>query len=106
MQEKELESMRRIIQQLSKSNENLTKERDVLKRELILEHRTAEKNDTLFQDSQHEIRLLNDAINIDVVKRKKLQDEISKITQEKKKRVEEVQALADKIDMLNSKCHP
>ncbi|CAD6992534.1 unnamed protein product [Ceratitis capitata] len=101
-QDKELESMRRIVHQFEKNNEHLTKERDTLKTELFAEHQTAEQTDEQFQESQHEIKSLKETIQTMEVRQKKTQDDYVKLKKEKTKKVDEIQHLLDKIDVLQN----
>lgn len=97
--------MRRIVHHFEKNNHNLTKERDLLKRDLLAEHRLAEETDGLFQESQHQIRSLKDSISQLELKHKKLKDDCIKLAKEKSKKLEDIQTLGDKIDALQSKVH-
>lgn len=94
--------MRRIVHQFEKNNEHLTKERDTLKTELFAEHQTAEQTDEQFQESQHEIKSLKETIQTLEVRQKKTQDDYVKLKKEKTKKVDEIQHLLDKIDVLQS----
>lgn len=94
--------MRRVVHHFEKNNETLTKERDILKRDLILEHQTMENTDEMFQESQHEIRALKDTIHIMDMKYKKLKDDYAKLKKEKLKKMDEIQNLIDKIDAMQS----
>ena len=101
-QDKELESMRRVVHHFEKNNDTLTKERDLLKRDLIVEHRTNENTDEMFQESQHEIRALKDTIHLMDMKHKKLREDYSKLKKEKIKKMDDIQNLIDKIDVMQS----
>ncbi|XP_036323030.1 cilia- and flagella-associated protein 58 [Rhagoletis pomonella] len=101
-QDKELESMRRIVHQFEKNNEHLTKERDTLKRDLFAEHQTAEQTDEQFQEAQHQIKSLQETISTMEVRQKKLQEDYNKLKKEKTKKVDEIQVLLDKIDALQN----
>ncbi|XP_039970986.1 cilia- and flagella-associated protein 58 [Bactrocera tryoni] len=101
-QDKELESMRRIVHQFEKNNEHLTKERDSLRSDLYAEHQTAEQTDEQFQESQHEIKSLKETLHAMEVRQKKLQDDYTKLKKEQTKKVDEIQHLVDKIDALQN----
>lgn len=94
--------MRRILQQFEKNNEHLIKERDSLKSDLLVEHQTVEQTDERFQESQHEIKSLKQNIIAMEVRQKKLQDDCAKLKKEQVKKVDEIQYLVDKIDVLQS----
>ncbi|EDW14497.1 cilia- and flagella-associated protein 58 [Drosophila mojavensis] len=104
-QDKELESMRRVVHHFEKNNENLTKERDALKRELQVERQNAEQQGALYQESQHEVRALKDIISSTDLKLKKLQEELKKQKKDKAKKMDEIQHGIDKIDLLQNEIH-
>ncbi|XP_062123703.1 cilia- and flagella-associated protein 58 [Drosophila sulfurigaster albostrigata] len=104
-QDKELESMRRVVHHFEKNNENLTKERDVLKRDLQSEHQTAEQSEALYQESQHELRALKDIVSGMDLKVKKQQQDIKKHKKEKSKKLDEIQHWIDKLDLLQNEIH-
>ncbi|XP_030369546.1 cilia- and flagella-associated protein 58 [Scaptodrosophila lebanonensis] len=104
-QDKELESMRRVVHHFEKSKENLTKERDVLKRDLQGEQQSAEQNSALYQESQHEVRALTDTINTMELKMKKMQEDMNKLKKEKAKKMDEIQNWIDKLDALQNEMH-
>ncbi|XP_055851683.1 cilia- and flagella-associated protein 58 [Episyrphus balteatus] len=104
-QEKELRGMRKIVQRCENNIEILTKERDVLKRDLILCNQALEESAEQYQEAQHENRSLIDTIGVLEVKQKKQRDELSKISHEKSKKLEEIQSLGDKIDALQNEIH-
>ncbi|KAM8705003.1 hypothetical protein ACLKA7_009458 [Drosophila subpalustris] len=104
-QDKELESMRRVVHHFEKNNENLTKERDVLKRDLQSEHQSAEQSSALYQESQHEVRALKDIISGMDLKVKKQQEDIKKHKKEKSKKLDEIQHWIDKVDLLQNEIH-
>ncbi|XP_054727601.1 cilia- and flagella-associated protein 58 [Anastrepha obliqua] len=101
-QDKELESLRRIVHQFEKNNEHLTKERDALKRDLFVQHHTVEQTDEQFQKSQHEIKSLQEIISAMEVRQKKMQEDNVKLKKEKAKKVDEIQVFVDKIDALQN----
>ncbi|XP_053954136.1 cilia- and flagella-associated protein 58 [Anastrepha ludens] len=101
-QDKELESLRRIVHQFEKNNEHLTKERDALKRDLFVQHHTVEQTDEQFQKSQHEIKSLQEIISAMEVRLKKMQEDNVKLKKEKAKKVDEIQVFVDKIDALQN----
>lgn len=98
--------MRRVVHHFEKNNENLTKERDVLKRELQSERQNAEQQSALYQESQHEVRALKDIISSTDLKLKKLQEELKKQKKDTAKKMDEIQHGLDKIDLLQSKTIP
>lgn len=102
-QDKEFEAMRRLVQQFERNNNNLTKERDALKRDLLLEHKTAEESQETVQETQHEIRALKDSLLLLERKNKKLMEDITQLTTEKSKKMDDIQNLLDKMDSLQSK---
>ncbi|XP_064552752.1 cilia- and flagella-associated protein 58 [Drosophila montana] len=104
-QDKELESMRRVVHHFEKNNENLIKERDVLKRDLQGEHQSAEKNVALYQESQHEVRALKDIISSMDLKQKKLQEDLKKQKKENAKKLDEIQQWVDKVDLFQNEIH-
>lgn len=95
--------MRRLVQQFERNNINLTKERDVLKRDLLVEHKTAEESQEALLETQHEIRSLKDSLMQQERKQKKLIEEIAHLTTEKSKKTDDVQTLLDKMDALQSR---
>lgn len=95
--------MRRLVQQFERNNNNLTKERDALKRDLLLEHKTAEESQETVQETQHEIRALKDSLLLLERKNKKLMEDITQLTTEKSKKMDDIQNLLDKMDSLQSK---
>ncbi|XP_055909034.1 cilia- and flagella-associated protein 58 [Eupeodes corollae] len=104
-QEKELKGMRKIIQRCENNIEVITKERDVLKRDLILCNQALEESSEQFQEVQHKNRSLIDTIGLLELKQKKQRDELAKVSHEKSKKVEEIQSLGDKIDALQNEIH-
>lgn len=102
-QDKEFEALRRLVQQFERNNNNLTKERDTLKRDLLAEHKTAEESQQTVQETQHEIRALKDSLLLQERKNKKLNEEIIILNNEKSKKTDEIQSLLDKMDTLQSK---
>ncbi|XP_068157412.1 cilia- and flagella-associated protein 58 [Drosophila tropicalis] len=104
-QDKELESMRRVVHHFEKNNEQLTKERDSLRRNLQAEHQSAEQSSALHKESQHEVRALKDTISNMDLKMKKLNEDMSKLKREKTKKLEEIQHWIDKIDALQNEIH-
>lgn len=102
-QDKELEAMRRVVQQFEKNNNNLTKERDGLKNDFLLEQKLTEELKQVIQETQHEIRSLKDSLLLEERKYKKLKEEINQINVEKNKKLDDLQNLLDKIDTLQSK---
>ncbi|XP_067630514.1 cilia- and flagella-associated protein 58 [Eurosta solidaginis] len=101
-QEKELESMRRIVRNLEKNNEGLIKERDTLKLDFVAERQLAIQTDEQFQESQHEIKSLKESKFALEIRLKKLQEDYTKVQKEKVKKVEEIQVLMDKIDAVQN----
>lgn len=97
--------MRRVVHHFEKNNENLTKERDVLKRDLQSEHQTAEQSSALYQESQHEVRAFKDIISGMDLKVKKQLEDIKKLKKEKSKKLDEIQHWIDKVDLLQSKSY-
>ncbi|KAH8258199.1 hypothetical protein KR038_007650 [Drosophila bunnanda] len=103
-QDKELESMRRVVHHFEKNNENLTKERDSLRREVQAEHQQFEQTTALQQEAQHEVRALKDTISTMDIKLKKLNEEACKLKKEKTKKLDEIQHWIDKLDAMQSEC--
>ncbi|XP_037943975.1 cilia- and flagella-associated protein 58-like [Teleopsis dalmanni] len=101
-QEKELEAMRRVVHQFEKNNNNLTQERDLLKRNLLLKQQTLEETENLVQETKHEIKALQETINNMDMKYKKLSKDFAKVEKEKSKKNDEIQTLIDKIDALQN----
>ncbi|XP_032578912.1 cilia- and flagella-associated protein 58 [Drosophila sechellia] len=104
-QDKELESMRRVVHHFEKNNENLTKERDSLRRELQAEHQQLEQSNALHQEAQHEVRALKDTITTMDTKLKKLNEDANKLKKEKTKKLDEIQHWIDKLDALQNEMH-
>ncbi|XP_005180606.1 cilia- and flagella-associated protein 58 [Musca domestica] len=104
-QDKEFEALRRLVQQFERNNNNLTKERDTLKIDLLAEHKTAEESQQTVQETQHEIRALKDSLLLQERKNKKLNEEIIILNNEKSKKTDEIQSLLDKMDTLQNKIH-
>ncbi|XP_026840072.1 cilia- and flagella-associated protein 58 [Drosophila persimilis] len=101
-QDKELESMRRVVHHFEKHNENLTKERDVLRRDLQAEHQQLEQITAQHQESQHEVRALTDTITTMDIRLKKLNEDANKLKKEKTKKMDEIQHWIDKLDALQN----
>ncbi|KAH8284178.1 hypothetical protein KR054_011689 [Drosophila jambulina] len=104
-QDKELESMRRVVHHFEKNNENLTKERDSLRREVQAEHQQLEQTIALHQEAQHEVRALKDTISTMDIKLKKLNEDASKLKKEKTKKLDEIQHWIDKLDAMQNEIH-
>jgi len=94
--------MRRVVHHFEKNNENLTKERDSLRRELQAEHQQLEQSNALHQEAQHEVRALKDTISTMDTKLKKLNEDANKLKKEKTKKLDEIQHWIDKLDALQS----
>lgn len=94
--------MRRVVHHFEKNNENLTKERDTLRREVQAEHHQLEQSTALHQEAQHEVRALKDTISTMDIKLKKLSEDASKLKKEKTKKLDEIQHWIDKLDALQS----
>lgn len=95
--------MRRVVHHFEKNNENLTKERDVLKRDLQAAIQSAEQSSTLYRESQHEVRALKDTISSMDIKMKKQLEDIKRHKKEKSKKMDEIQHWIDKVDVLQSR---
>lgn len=95
--------MRRVVHHFEKNNENLTKERDVLKRDLQAENQNAEQSSALYRESQHEVRALKDTVSSMDIKMKKQSEEIKKHKKDKSKKLDEIQHWMDKVDVLQSR---
>ncbi|KAH8356012.1 hypothetical protein KR200_007459 [Drosophila serrata] len=104
-QDKELESMRRVVHHFERNNENLTKERDTLKREVQAEHQHVEQTTALHQEAQHEVRALKDTISTMDIKLKKLNEDACKLKKEKTKKLDEIQHWIDKLDAMQNEIH-
>ncbi|XP_017082888.1 cilia- and flagella-associated protein 58 [Drosophila eugracilis] len=104
-QDKELESMRRVVHHFEKNNENLTKERDSLRRDLQAEHQQLEQSNALHQEAQHEVRALKDTISTMDTKLKKLNEDANKLKKEKTKKLDEIQHWIDKLDAMQNEMH-
>ncbi|XP_017036999.1 cilia- and flagella-associated protein 58 [Drosophila kikkawai] len=104
-QDKELESMRRVVHHFEKNNENLTKERDSLRREVQAEHQQLEQTTALHQEAQHEVRALKDTISTMDIKLKKLNEDACKLKKEKTKKLDEIQHWIDKLDAMQNEIH-
>ncbi|XP_022229630.2 cilia- and flagella-associated protein 58 [Drosophila obscura] len=101
-QDKELESMRRVVHHFEKNNENLIKERDILRRDLQAEHQQLEQISAQHQESQHEVRALTDTISSMDIRLKKLNEDANKLKKEKTKKLDEIQHWIDKLDALQN----
>ncbi|EDV30418.2 LOW QUALITY PROTEIN: uncharacterized protein Dana_GF23279 [Drosophila ananassae] len=104
-QDKELESMRRVVHHFEKNNENLTKERDCLRRDLQTTHQHLDHSCAQHQESQHEVRALKDTISSMDIKLKKLNEDATKLKKEKTKKMDEIQHWIDKLDALQNEVH-
>lgn len=95
--------MRRVVQQLERNNNNLIKERDTLKSDLLLKQKAADDLRQVVQETQHEIRSLKDSLQVQERKFKKLKDELQQANMDKNKKLDDIQHLLDKIDSLKGK---
>lgn len=94
--------MRRVVHHFEKNNENLTKERDCLRRDLQTTHQHLDHSCAQHQESQHEVRALKDTISSMDIKLKKLIEDAAKLKKEKTKKMDEIQHWIDKLDALQS----
>ncbi|XP_070137481.1 cilia- and flagella-associated protein 58 isoform X2 [Drosophila bipectinata] len=97
--------MRRVVHHFEKNNENLTKERDCLRRDLQTTHQHLDHSSAQHQESQHEVRALKDTISSMDIKLKKLNEDATKLKKEKTKKMDEIQHWIDKLDALQNELH-
>lgn len=102
-QEKEMSSMRKLVERLQSQISNLQKERDGLKKDLNVEKISSKEVQNSLDECQREKKSLN--LIIDEMQKKitKNEAEISKALNGTKKKLQEIQELNEKITNMESK---